>query len=200
MPGMMDTVLNLGLNDESVEGLAARTGNPRFAYDSYRRFIQMFGDVVAEVVIAAACLTHDLGMSIHRTDHEVYSLFLAADRMPLLLEGIYEERRGEAFPQEPRAQLDAAVRAVFESWDNRRARDYRRLNRIPHDLGTAVNVQQMVFGNTGDRSATKRDRMPLHERPVFRRKAPIRDLPEHVAMLPGNADHVRLAQPSRGFD
>ena len=154
MPGMMDTVLNLGLNDRSVEGLAARTGNPRFAYDSYRRFIQMFGDVVAGVdkdhfEHALSALKADRGVE--------QDVDLGADDLRELVgtfKGIYEERKGEPFPQEPRAQLDAAVRAVFESWDNRRARDYRRLNRIPHDLGTAVNVQQMVFGNTGPRSGT----------------------------------------------
>jgi pyruvate,orthophosphate dikinase len=154
MPGMMDTVLNLGLNDRSVEGLAARTGNPRFAYDSYRRFIQMFGDVVAEVgkehferALSAMKAARGVEQDVDLTADDLRELVTT-------FKGIYEERKGEPFPQEPRAQLDAAVRAVFESWDNRRARDYRRLNRIPHDLGTAVNVQQMVFGNTGPRSGT----------------------------------------------
>ncbi|MEW6582076.1 MAG: pyruvate, phosphate dikinase [Actinomycetota bacterium] len=154
MPGMMDTVLNLGLNDESVEGLAARTGNPRFAYDSYRRFIQMFGDVVSEVEKrhfeeALNSLKKERGVEA--------DVDLTADDLKGLVatyKSIYERHKGEPFPQEPRAQLDAAIRAVFESWDNRRARDYRRLHRISHDLGTAVNVQQMVFGNTGPRSAT----------------------------------------------
>jgi pyruvate,orthophosphate dikinase len=154
MPGMMDTVLNLGLNDRSVEGLAARTGNPRFAYDSYRRFIQMFGDVVSEVdkehfERALSAMKRARGVA--------QDVDLSAEDLRELVEtfkGIYREHKGEPFPQEPRAQLDAAVRAVFDSWDNRRARDYRRLNRIPHDLGTAVNVQQMVFGNTGPASGT----------------------------------------------
>jgi pyruvate, orthophosphate dikinase len=139
MPGMMDTVLNLGLNDISVEGLATRTGNARFAFDSYRRFIQMFGDVVSEV----------------KKEHfeEALSAMKAARGVDAY-KAIYQEHRGEGFPQDPRVQLEASIQAVFESWDNRRARDYRRLNRIPHDLGTAVNVQQMVFGNTGPRSAT----------------------------------------------
>ncbi len=154
MPGMMDTVLNLGLNDESVEGLAARTGNPRFAYDSYRRFIQMFGDVVSEVEKehferALSALKAERGVT--------EDVDLTADDLRGLVatyKGIYQEHKGEPFPQEPRAQLDAAIQAVFESWDNRRAQDYRRLNRIPYELGTAVNVQQMVFGNTGSRSGT----------------------------------------------
>jgi pyruvate,orthophosphate dikinase len=154
MPGMMDTVLNLGLNDRSVEGMAARTDNPRFAYDSYRRFIQMFGDVVAEVEKrhfeeALTRLKRERGV---RDDVE-----LTADDLRGLVatyKEIYRKHKGEDFPQEPRAQLEAAIRAVFESWENRRAYDYRRLNHIPHDLGTAVNVQQMVFGNTGPQSAT----------------------------------------------
>ena len=154
MPGMMDTVLNLGLNDVSVEALAKRTGNPRFAYDSYRRFIQMFGDVVAEV--PKEHFEKALSAMKHRRRVE-QDVDLSADDLRNLVEifkDIYREHRSEAFPQEPRAQLDAAIRAVFESWDNRRARDYRRLNRIDHDLGTAVNVQQMVFGNTGANSGT----------------------------------------------
>jgi pyruvate,orthophosphate dikinase len=154
MPGMMDTVLNLGLNDVSVQALAARTGNPRFAYDSYRRFIQMFGDVVAEV--PKEHFEKALSAMKHRRRVE-QDVDLSADDLRNLVEifkDIYREHRSEAFPQEPRAQLDAAIRAVFESWDNRRARDYRRLNRIDHDLGTAVNVQQMVFGNTGPNSGT----------------------------------------------
>ncbi|MBY0396583.1 MAG: pyruvate, phosphate dikinase [Thermoleophilia bacterium] len=154
MPGMMDTVLNLGLNDRSVEGLAARTGNPRFAYDSYRRFIQMFGDVVAGVEKEH----FERALSEMKAARGVeQDVDLTADDLRDLVEtyeAIYERHRGEPFPQDPRAQLDASIRAVFESWDNRRARDYRRLNRIPHDLGTAVNVQQMVFGNTGPRSGT----------------------------------------------
>jgi pyruvate,orthophosphate dikinase len=154
MPGMMDTVLNLGLNDRSVEGLAARTDNPRFAYDSYRRFIQMFGDVVAEV----GKEHFEQALSAMKAARGVQQdVDLTADDLRELVgtfKAIYREHRGEDFPQEPRAQLDAAIRAVFESWDNRRARDYRRLNRIDHDLGTAVNVQQMVFGNTGPRSGT----------------------------------------------
>lgn len=154
MPGMMDTVLNLGLNDRSVEGLAARTGNPRFAYDSYRRFIQMFGDVVAEV--DRDLFEHALG-DMKKDRGVELDVDLTADDLRELVDqykAIYRENKGEDFPQDPRAQLEASIRAVFESWDNKRARDYRRMARIPHDLGTAVNVQQMVFGNTGPTSAT----------------------------------------------
>ncbi|HMN99334.1 MAG TPA: pyruvate, phosphate dikinase [Miltoncostaeaceae bacterium] len=154
MPGMMDTVLNLGLNDRSVEGLATRTGNPRFAYDSYRRFIQMFGDVVSEV---PKSLFEEALAALKRERGVEQDVDLTAEDLAGLVEtykGIYRDARGEDFPQEPRAQLDAAISAVFESWDNKRAHDYRRLNRIPYELGTAVNVQQMVFGNTGPRSGT----------------------------------------------
>jgi pyruvate,orthophosphate dikinase len=154
MPGMMDTVLNLGLNDESVEGLAARTGNARFAFDSYRRFIQMFANVVSEVEKKH----FEEALEAMKTARGAQAdVDLGADDLKELVgtfKAIFQEHRGEPFPQDPRAQLDAAIRAVFESWDNRRARDYRRLHRISHDLGTAVNVQQMVFGNTGPRSAT----------------------------------------------
>ena len=153
MPGMMDTVLNLGLNDRSVEGLAARTGNPRFAYDSYRRFIQMFGDVVAEVdkehfeeALAAMKAARGVEQDVDLTADDLRELVATFTR-------IYEDRRGAVPPGAARPARRRG-RAVFESWDNRRARDYRRLNRIPHDLGTAVNVQQMVFGNTGPRSGT----------------------------------------------
>ncbi len=154
MPGMMDTVLNLGLNDRSVEGLAQRTGNPRFAYDSYRRFIQMFGDVVSEV---PKHLFEEALDGLKRRRGVEQDVDLTADDLKDLVEtykGIYRDAKGEDFPQEPRAQLDAAISAVFEAWDNKRAHDYRRLNRIPYELGTAVNVQQMVFGNTGPQSGT----------------------------------------------
>ena len=154
MPGMMDTVLNLGLNDRSVEGLAARTGNPRFAYDSYRRFIQMFGDVVSEVdkkhfeeALSALKAARGATADVDLTAGDLQGLVAA-------YKAIYQEHKGEAFPQDPRAQLDGAIRAVFDSWDNRRAQDYRRLNNIPWALGTAVNVQQMVFGNSGEHSGT----------------------------------------------
>ena len=154
MPGMMDTILNLGLNDESVEGLAAITGNARFAFDSYRRFIQMYGDVVCEVD------KHHFEKALDALKAErgaAADVDLDADDLRGLtatFKAIFQVHHGEAFPQDPRAQLDGAVRAVFASWENRRASDYRRLHGIPHDLGTAVNVQRMVFGNTGERSGT----------------------------------------------
>ena len=154
MPGMMDTILNLGLNDQSVEGLAAITGNARFAFDSYRRFIQMYGDVVCEV----GKHHFEAALTALKTARGAASdVDLDADDLRGLtatFKAIFQEHHGEAFPQDARAQLDGAVRAVFESWENRRAYDYRRLHGIPHDLGTAVNVQRMVFGNTGERSGT----------------------------------------------
>jgi len=148
MPGMLDTILNVGLNDRSVEGLASVTDNERFAWDSYRRLVQMFGNVVEglpgkrfEDAIAAA--KRDSGVE---TDAE-----LPADALRKLVEefkGLYD------FPQAPREQLRRAIRAVFDSWTGERAVSYRRINRIPDDWGTAVNVQQMVFGNKGENSAT----------------------------------------------
>lgn len=154
MPGMMDTILNLGLNDRSVEGLAAITGNERFAFDSYRRFIQMYGDVVCDVPRAR----FDAALDALKADRGAASdVDLDATDLRGLVasyRAIFLEHRGEDFPQDPRLQLDGAIRAVFGSWQNRRAYDYRRLHGIPHDLGTAVNVQRMVFGNSGDRSAT----------------------------------------------
>ena len=154
MPGMMDTILNLGLNDAAAEGLAVRTGNGRFAFDSYRRLIQMFGEVVEGIdghrfESALASLKQNRGAQ-HDTD-------LSADDLRELVEtfqGIYREETGTEFATDARAQLLRAVRAVFESWDTPRAQVYRRAHDIPDDLGTAVNVVQMVFGNKGDRSGT----------------------------------------------
>ncbi len=154
MPGMMDTVLNLGLNDRSVEGLAERTGNPRLALDSYRRLIQMYADVV----VGVPRQLFERAMEKMRADRGArQDVDLGAEDLRELVatfRSIYARESGKSFPQDPRAQLDGAILAVFESWDNRRARDYRRLHRISHRLGTAVNVQQMVFGNAGPRSAT----------------------------------------------
>ena len=154
MPGMMDTILNLGLTDISVEGFAKRTGNPRFAYDSYRRFIQMFSDVVMEIPKSLFERVLDEikeGKGVH------FDTELTAEDLKEVIvrfKKIYQERMGEEFPQEPRAQLMEAVKAVFRSWDNERAIVYRRMNDIPGDWGTAVNVQSMVFGNMGDTSGT----------------------------------------------
>ncbi|MFR2794944.1 MAG: pyruvate, phosphate dikinase [Eisenbergiella sp.] len=154
MPGMMDTILNLGLTDISVEGFAKRTGNPRFAYDSYRRFIQMFSDVVMEIPKAFFERVLDEikeGKGVH------FDTELTADDLKEVIvrfKKIYRNRMGEDFPQEPKVQLMEAVKAVFRSWDNERAIVYRRMNDIPGDWGTAVNVQSMVFGNMGDTSGT----------------------------------------------
>jgi pyruvate,orthophosphate dikinase len=154
MPGMMDTVLNLGLNDETVEGLAQGTDNPRFAYDSYRRFISMFGDVVMGVdpqlfEDALTAKKAEVGAAL---DTELS----AADLVDLTVrfKTILGEHAGEQFPADPLRQLHMSIVAVFRSWDNHRAKVYRRTQGIPDDLGTAVNVQSMVFGNKGDTSGT----------------------------------------------
>ena len=154
MPGMMDTILNLGLNDIVVEGLAKLTNNPRFAYDSYRRFIQMFSDVV-------------MGLEKSKFDHLLDTMKnnkgakldtdLNADDLKELVgqyKELYKKEMGAEFPQDPKTQLIKSVDAVFRSWDNSRANVYRRLNDIPSDWGTAVNVQEMVYGNMGDDSGT----------------------------------------------
>jgi pyruvate, orthophosphate dikinase len=148
MPGMLDTVLNLGLNDETVLGLAARSGDERFAWDSYRRFVQMYGNVVIgipgerfEQAIAAA--KAERGVSL---DTELDASALR--ELTLHFKGFYE------FPDDPQAQLDGAIRAVFDSWQGERAIAYRRINRIPDEWGTAVNIQQMVFGNLGETSGS----------------------------------------------
>ena len=154
MPGMMDTVLNLGLNDETVKGLAESSGDARFAWDSYRRFIQMYSDVVLG-------LDHHLfedALEIAKEDKGYYAdVEMQADDWQKLVkeyEGIVQAELGHPFPQDPTEQLWGAIRAVFDSWDSDRAKVYRRLNDIPGDWGTAVNVQAMVFGNMGDTSAT----------------------------------------------
>ncbi len=154
MPGMMDTILNLGLNNVSVEGLAKLTNNPRFAYDSYRRFIQMFSDVVME--IDKENYEHLLEEMKHQKGVELDTDLTADDMKKLALQFLdkYAELKGEPFPQDPKEQLIGAVTAVFRSWDNPRANTYRRLNHIPYEWGTAVNVQGMVFGNMGDDSGT----------------------------------------------
>jgi len=154
MPGMMDTILNLGLNDVAVEGLAKLTNNPRFAYDSYRRFIQMFSDVVMEV--PKPKFEHILD-KIKEERGAKYDTGLNADDMKEVIKrfkALYKAEKGEEFPQDPKVQLVEAIKAVFRSWDNPRAIVYRRLNEIPGNWGTAVNVQEMVFGNMGDDSGT----------------------------------------------
>ncbi len=154
MPGMMDTVLNIGLSDASVEGLAAQAGDERFAWDSYRRLIQMFGDTVLGIdgeLFADALETAKNSRGV-TTDVD-----LTADDLRGLVEefkGIVVRETGREFPQEPREQMDLAIRAVFDSWNGDRAKLYRRQERIPHDLGTAVNVCSMVFGNLGPDSGT----------------------------------------------
>ncbi len=154
MPGMLDTVLNLGLNDDSVGGLAATTDNPRFAWDSYRRFVQMFGNVSRgipgerfEDAIKAAKSDREVQED---TELDVEAL----QQLTATFKEIYADATGEPFPQEPVEQLRLAIRAVFDSWVGDRAVEYRRINRIPDSWGTAVNVQQMVFGNKGDTSGS----------------------------------------------
>ncbi|MBR4210669.1 MAG: pyruvate, phosphate dikinase [Lachnospiraceae bacterium] len=154
MPGMMDTILNLGLNDQSVEGFAKKTGNPRFAYDSYRRFIQMFSDVVMEVSKSNFEKIID---EVKEAKGVKFDVDLDADDMKELIrrfKAMYLAAKGEEFPQDPKVQLMEAIKAVFRSWDNPRAIVYRRMNDIPGDWGTAVNVQSMVFGNMGMTSGT----------------------------------------------
>ncbi len=154
MPGMMDTVLNLGLTDKSVVGLATKTGNERFAWDAYRRFIQMFGNVV-------------MGIKSHKFEEVLdakkeakgYKIDteLTVEDLKTIVEGykdVFKHEAGEDFPQDPRKQLDYAIDAVFGSWNNERAILYRKLNEIRGLLGTAVTVQSMVFGNMGDTSGT----------------------------------------------
>ena len=155
MPGMMDTILNLGLNDVAVEGFAAKTGNPRFAYDSYRRFIQMYSDVVMEVSKSFFEKIID-ELKVEKGVH--FDTELTTEDLKELVKrfkAVYKENmKGEEFPQDPVEQLMGAVKAVFRSWDNPRAIVYRRMNDIPGDWGTAVNVQAMVFGNMGETSGT----------------------------------------------
>ena len=154
MPGMMDTVLNLGLNERTLEGLIALTGNERFGWDAYRRFIQMFGRIVmgidgAKFDEALEAAKHSRGAE-QDTDLDAAALREVADEF----KAIVRRETGRDFPSDPDEQLDLAIKAVFASWFGKRARDYRDYNKIPHDLGTAVNVVTMVFGNMGDDSGT----------------------------------------------
>ena len=154
MPGMMDTILNLGLNDVSVKGFAQKTGNPRFAYDSYRRFIQMFSDVVMEM---SKTFFDSILEGVKKEHGYTYDTELTAEDLQDVIaqyKAIYKEKMGEEFPQDPKVQLMEAIKAVFRSWDNPRANYYRMMNDIPYSWGTAVNVQSMVFGNMGNTSGT----------------------------------------------
>jgi len=154
MPGMMDTILNLGLNDKSVEGLAERTSNPRFAYDSYRRLIQMFGGVVLGIP------NYEFDNFLEKKKEKngyANDTELTVDDLKDIIEEfkkLIRKRKNIEFPQKPEEQLLMAVKAVFSSWNNSRAKSYRNIHDIPHDLGTAVNVQTMVFGNIGENSGT----------------------------------------------
>src|SRR4051794_35541900 len=154
MPGMLDTVLNLGLNDTSVDGLARATENERFAWDSYRRFVQMFGNVSRGIdgeLFEKEISNVKKGAGVQEdTELDVDALKSLTARF----KGLYQEHTNEEFPQDPAEQLRLAIRAVFDSWNGERAKSYRRINRIPDDWGTAVNVQQMVFGNKGDDSGS----------------------------------------------
>jgi len=154
MPGMMDTILNLGLNDDTVEGMATLTENPRFAYDSYRRFIQMFGDVVMEIskskfdaIFEAKKEERGFEFDVDLTTEDLKEIIVS-------YKALVKEEMGRDFPQDPKDQLMEAVKAVFRSWNNDRAILYRKLNEIPDSIGTAVNVQSMVFGNMGNTSGT----------------------------------------------
>ena len=154
MPGMMDTILNLGLNDKSVEGLAKKTNNARFAYDSYRRFIQMFSDVVMEQdkTVYERILDTIKKEKGYASDPELTAEDLK--EIVKLFKDNYKKNQGVEFPQDPKVQLIEAAKAVFRSWDNPRANVYRRMNDIPYNWGTAVNIQCMVFGNKGETSGT----------------------------------------------
>ena len=160
MPGMMDTVLNLGLNDKTVEGLAAKSANPRFAWDCYRRFVQMFGDVVLGMKPASSAERDPFEVLLEAKKHERGVHFdheLSVDDLKALVATFKSEiltRTGKPFPEDPVKQMWAAIGAVFGSWGNERAIVYRRLNRIPNDMGTAVNVVAMVYGNMGEDSGT----------------------------------------------
>ncbi len=159
MPGMMDTILNLGLNDRTVAGLAQQSNNERFAYDSYRRFVQMYGEVVYGIGGKGAS-NNPFEAAIEKLKHErgvVREIDLEADDLKSLVlefKKIFQRETGKPFPDEPWDQLQGAIEAVFGSWNTKRAVDYRRINKIPEDMGTAVNVQSMVFGNMGEDSGT----------------------------------------------
>ena len=179
MPGMMDTILNLGLNDQTVEGLKARTKNGRFAFDSYRRFIQMFGNVVLEIPKDA--FEHEfeeVKKATRRASSTPISTRRRCARSSRATRRSSKRSAASAFPQDPLEQLRGARDAVFRSWNNARAIEYRRIYDIPDSIGTAVNVQMMVFGNTGDRSATG---VGFTRNPGDRREGVLRRVPDQRA-------------------
>ena len=195
MPGMMDTVLNLGLNDETVEALAKKSGDRRFAYDSYRRFITMYSDVVLGVGHE-----HFEELLDHHKERQGYSLDtdLTADDWAELVER-YKKRvkdeLGKPFPQDPEQQLWGAIGAVFGSWMNQRANTYRRLHNIPESWGTAVNVQAMVFGNMGETSATG---VAFTRNPSTGEKEAVRRIPHQCAGRGRGRRHPHAAGDQRG--
>ena len=154
MPGMMDTVLNLGLNDQSVKGLAAQTSDERFAYDSYRRFVQMYGRIVLGVPAEEFDEPFDKAKAKAGVENDAEIPAKVLVDLVKTFKAVVKKHTGKAFPQKPADQLRGAVEAVFKSWNGPRAMAYRVRERIPHDLGTAVNVQAMVFGNRDDNSGT----------------------------------------------
>ena len=179
MPGMMDTILNLGLNDKSVEALAKNTGNPRFAYDSYRRLIQMFGNVVLDIDKGS------VRRSVRRHQEEEGrqaghgpGCEAALQEVIAQYKKLVRKHTKMDFPQDPHTQLVMARDAVFRSWNNNRAKTYRRINQIDDMLGTAVNVQAMVFGNLGDTSGTG---VGFHAQSCDRREQVFRRVPAERA-------------------
>ncbi|MCD8827566.1 MULTISPECIES: pyruvate, phosphate dikinase [Staphylococcus] len=154
MPGMMDTILNLGLNDENVLTLARKTDDARFAYDCYRRLLQMFGEVVYDIPMASFDTYFEQYKAQHGYQNDADIPAEGLQEICDYYKDVYLDEANKPFPQEPTQQLTEAIEAVFKSWDNHRARVYRNLNDIPHDIGTAVNIQEMVFGNSGARSGT----------------------------------------------
>ena len=189
MPGMMDTVLNLGLNEETLKGLVALSGDERFGFDAYRRFIQMFGRIV--MGIEASKFEHILDAWKAKTKGGK-DTDLTVDMLKEVVKeykAVYKKETGHDFPTDPHEQLKYAIGAVFGSWMGRRAVDYRRINKIADDLGTAVNVQTMVFGNLGDRL---RHRRCLHPQPRHRREGPLRRVP---AERPGRRRRRRHSHP-----
>ena len=154
MPGMMDTVLNLGLNDNTVEAMAKLTENPRFAYDSYRRFIQMFSDVVMSIEKKKMDEIFDAKKEEKGYESDIELNVDDLKEIITSFKAVYKSEVGSDFPQDPKNQLIETIKAVFKSWNNERAVLYRKLNDIPDNIGTAVNIQSMVFGNMGETSGT----------------------------------------------